>query len=79
MAEIELPQAPGYFISRWRENGPVDIETLTQWRDEMNWNTWLPLAEAAMYLDAAELLAILETVLSPAETATLGLVRRRML
>ena len=79
MSEIDLPQAPGFFISRWREKGPVDIETLTQWRDEMNWKTWLPLAEAAMYLDAAELLEILETALTPAETATLALVRRRML
>ena len=79
MSEIELPKAPGYFISKWREQGPVDIDTLTMWRDEMNWTTWLPLAEAAMFLDAAELLALIETVLSPAETATLSLVRRRML
>ena len=79
MSEIELPKAPGYFISRWREQGPVDITTLTTWRDEMNWDTWLPLAEAALFLDAAELLALLETVLSPAEQATLSLVRRRML
>ena len=79
MSEIDFPQAPGYFISKWREHGPVDIETLTLWREEMNWTTWLPLAEAAMFLDAAELLALIETVLSPAETATLSLVRRRML
>ena len=79
MSEIELPTAPGYFISRWREQGPVDIATLTVWREEMNWNTWLPLAEAALFLDAAELLELLETVLSPAEKATLSLVRRRML
>jgi hypothetical protein len=79
MSEIELPKAPGYFISRWREQGPVDMTTLTTWRDEMNWDTWLPLAEAALFLDAAELLALLETVLSPAEQATLSLVRRRML
>ena len=77
MSDIEFPQAPGYFISKWREHGPVDIETLTLWREEMNWNTWLPLAEAAMFLDAAELLALIETVLSPAETATLSLVRRQ--
>jgi hypothetical protein len=79
MSEIEVPKAPGYFISRWREQGPVDMATLTTWRNEMNWDTWLPLAEAAMFLDAAELLALLETVLSPAERATLSLVRRRML
>ena len=79
MSEIELPSAPGYFISRWREQGPVDMDTLILWREEMNWNTWLPLAEAALFLDAAELLALLETVLSPAEKATLSLVRRRML
>ena len=79
MSEIDFPQAPGYFISKWREQGPVDLKTLTLWRDEMNWTTWLPLAEAAMFLDAAELLALIETVLSPAETATLSLVRRRML
>ena len=59
MSEIELPKAPGYFISRWREQGPVDMATLTTWRDEMNWETWLPLAEAALFLDAVELLALL--------------------
>lgn len=79
MSEIALPKAPGYFISRWREQGPVDITTLIAWREEMNWDTWLPLAEAALFLDAAELLELLETVLSPAEHATLSLVRRRML
>jgi len=79
MSEIELPKAPGYFISRWREQGPVDMTTLIAWREEMNWNTWLPLAEAALFLDAAELLELLESVLSPAEQATLSLVRRRML
>lgn len=79
MSEIEIPHAPGYFISRWRERGPVDIATLEEWREEMNWPTWLPLAEAALFLDAAELLALIETVLTPAEKATLSLVRRRML
>ena len=79
MSSIDLPHAPGYFISRWREQGPVDVETLTSWKNEMNWETWLPLAEAALYLDAAELLAIIETLLSPAAQATLSLVRRRML
>ena len=55
MSEINMPTAPGYFISKWREEGPVTIETLTLWREEMNWTTWLPLAEAALFLDAAEL------------------------
>ena len=79
MSEIEVPHAPGYFISRWREQGPVDMATLEEWREEMNWSTWLPLAEAALFLDAAELLALIDTALTPAEKATLSLVRRRML
>ena len=79
MSDIEMPKAPGYFISKWREEGPVDLETLTAWRDEMNWKTWLPLAEAALFLDAAELLAVIQPELSPAQDATLNLVRRRML
>jgi len=79
MSEIDVPHAPGYFISRWREQGPVDIATLEEWREEMNWSTWLPLAEAALFLDAAELLALIDTVLTPAQQATLSLVRRRML
>ena len=74
-----MPTAPGYFISKWREEGPVDLDTLTKWRNEMNWSEWLPLAEAALYLDAAELLALIQPELSPAEDATLNLVRRRML
>ena len=79
MSEIDVPRAPGYFISRWREQGPVDMATLDEWREEMNWSTSLPLAEAALFLDAAELLALIDTVLTPAEQATLSLVRRRML
>ena len=79
MSEINMPTAPGYFISKWREEGPVDLETLTSWRNEMNWGKWLPLAEAALYLDAAELLDLIQPELSPAEDATLNLVRRRML
>lgn len=79
MSEINMPTAPGYFISKWREEGPVDLDTLTQWRNEMNWSEWLPLAEAALYLDAAELLALIQPELSAAEDATLNLVRRRML
>ena len=27
MSDINMPKAPGYFISKWREEGPVDIET----------------------------------------------------
>ena len=79
MTEINMPKAPGFFISKWREEGPVDIAALTEWRDEMNWSKWLPLAEAALFLDAAELLAVITPELSPAEEATLNLVRRRML
>ena len=79
MSDIEMPTAPGYFISKWREEGPVELETLTEWRNEMHWDKWLPLAEAALFLDAAELLAVIQPELSPAEDATLNLVRRRML
>lgn len=79
MSDIQVPLAPGFFVSKWREQGPVEIGTLTEWRDEMNWSNWLPLAEAAMFLDAAELLAVIEPELSAAENATLSLVRRRML
>ena len=67
MTEINMPKAPGFFISKWREEGPVDIATLTEWRDEMKWSKWLPLAEAALFLDAAELLAVITPELSPAE------------
>lgn len=66
MSDINMPIAPGYFISKWREEGPVDIETLTEWRNDMNWKNWLPLAEAAMFLDAAELLALIQKELKPA-------------
>lgn len=79
MTEIDVPLAPGFFVSRWRELGPVELDTLTAWRDEMKWSNWLPLAEAAMFLDAAELLAVIEPELTPAQKATLSLVRRRML
>ena len=79
MSYIYRPAAPGYFISKWREEGPDDIETVSEWRNEMNWTKWLPLAEAALFPDAAELLAVIQPELNPAENATLNLVRRRML
>ena len=41
--------------------------------------SWLMIAEAALFLDAAELYELVAESLSPAETATIGLVRRRML
>ena len=79
MTQIDVPNSPGFFISRWREKGPVETEILEQWKDEMSIESWLMIAEAAMFLDAAELLELIENELSPAEKATLALVRRRML
>ena len=79
MTHIDVPNSPGYLISRWRDKGPVNLEQLTEWKEEMKIESWLMIAEAAMFLDAAELLDIVEKELSPAEKATLGLVRRRML
>ena len=79
MTHIDVPNSPGFLISRWREKGPVEIKQLTEWKEEMKIESWLMVAEAAMFLDAAELLEIVENQLSVAEKATLGLVRRRML
>ena len=79
MTEIDVPNSPGKFISRWRTDGPVDTGTLGNWKDEMAIESWLMIAEAALFLDAAELFEQLSPLLSPAETATIGLVRRRML
>ena len=79
MTHIDVPNSPGYLISRWRDKGPVNLEQLTKWKEEMKIESWLMIAEAAMFLDAAELLDLVEKELSPAEKATLGLVRRRML
>jgi hypothetical protein len=79
MTHIDVPNSPGYFISRWREKGPVELEQLIQWKEEMNLESWLMIAEAALFLDAAELLFIITQQLSPAEEATFSLVRRRML
>ena len=79
MTEIQTPQAPGFFVSKWREEGPVDLETATKWRDEMGWSDWLQLAEAAFFLDAAELLDLINDEMTPAQQATFALVRRRAL
>ena len=79
MSEIEVPNSPGKFISKWRSEGPVDNSTLATWKDEMNIESWLMIAEAALFLDAAELFEIVKSNLSAAEYATIGLVRRRML
>lgn len=79
MAEIEVPNSPGRLVSKWRSEGPVDDITLAKWKDEMAIESWLMIAEAALFLDAAELFEQVAGNLSPAESATIGLVRRRML
>ena len=79
MTQIDVPNTPGKFISRWREQGPVDILVLEEWKTEMELESWLMISEAALFLDAAELFDIVNEQLTPAEQATIGLVRRRML
>ena len=79
MTKIEVPNTPGKFISRWREQGPVEILILEEWKDEMGLESWLMIAEAALFLDTAELFEMVNEQLTPAEQATIGLVRRRML
>ena len=73
------PKAPGLFISRWREEGPVSLEVAEQWRNDFGWKDWMAIIEAALYLDAAELIDLLTPELTPAQKATYDLVRRRML
>ena len=72
-------KAPGIFISKWREEGPVEIEIAEQWRSDLGWNDWMTIMEAALYLDAAELVELILPALTPAQRATFDLVRRRML
>ena len=79
MTTIETPQGPGVFISRWRTEGPVASDVLEQWKDELQWPSWLSLAEAALFMDAPELLETMSCHLSKGEHAVLGLVRRRWL
>lgn len=79
MSEIKVPMAPGLFISKWRKQGPVDLENATLWRDEMGFDNWLNIAEAALFLDAAELVELIIPQLTKAQNATFSLVRRRML
>ena len=77
MTTIETPQGPGVFISRWRNEGPVESDVLAKWKEELEWPSWLPLAEAALFMDAPELLDAMASHLSKGEQAVLGLVRRR--
>ena len=79
MTTIEPQAGPGHFVSRWRTEGPVDSDALANWKEEMAWPSWLTLAEAALFLDAPELLDVMEVHLTPGEHAVLGLVRRRWL
>ena len=72
-------KAPGIFISKWREDGPVSLKEAERWRDEFGWEDWMAIIEAALYLDAAELVELLLPELTPAQKATFDLVRRRML
>lgn len=79
MTVIETPEGPGQLISKWREEGPVSADVLKSWKDESGWPSWLTLAEAALFLDAPELLEVIEGFLSPGEHAVMSLVRRRWL
>ena len=79
MTTIELMEGPGQLVSRWRKEGPVSSDVLATWKEEMGWPSWLTLAEAAMFLDAPELLDVIDVHLTPGEQAVLGLVRRRWL
>lgn len=79
MTTIEPPQGPGVFISKWRDEGPVSSDVLATWKEAMNWPSWLSLAEAALFLDAPELLETMDVHLTIGERAVLGLVRRRWL
>ena len=79
MTNIEPSKGPGVFVSRWRTEGPVGAEILQQWKDELSWPSWLSLAEAALLMDAPELLEAMSIHLSEGEHAVLGLVRRRWL
>lgn len=79
MTTIEPMEGPGQLVSRWRKEGPVNRDVLANWKEEMGWPSWLSLAEAAMFLDAPELLDVIETHLTEGEQAVLGLVRRRWL
>ena len=67
MSEIEVPNSPGRFVSKWRTDGPVDNVTLGNWKDEMQIESWLMIAEAALFLDAAELFELVKENLSTAE------------
>ena len=79
MTTIETPVGPGVFISRWRTEGPVSSEVLAAWKEELDWPSWLSLAEAALFMDAPELLDTMSVHLTPGEEAVLRLVRRRWL
>ena len=54
-------------------------EVAEQWRNDFGWEDWMAIIEAALYLDAAELIDLLTPELTPAQKATYDLVRRRML
>jgi hypothetical protein len=79
MTVIETPEGPGRLISKWREEGPVSADVLKEWKEESGWPSWLTLAEAALFLDAPELLQVIDEFLSPGEHAVMSLVRRRWL
>lgn len=79
MTSVEMPTGPGSFVSRWRSEGPVSSEVLLTWKGELGLESWLPLAEAALFLDAPELLALINGQLSEGQRAVLALVRRRWL
>ena len=73
------PKAPGLFISKWRNEGPVELNVAEQWRSDSGWKDWMAIIEAALFLDAAELVELILPELTPGQRATFDLVRRRML
>ena len=51
MTVIQPPKGPGSFVSRWRTEGPVNSDILAMWKEELDWPSWLSLAEAALFMD----------------------------
>ena len=74
-----MRQSTANLVQRWKDEGPVNLAALTQWRSDDEWpeNSWLPHAEEAFAQNQNTLLEILVAELTDAQLATLNLTKLR--
>ena len=63
-------------LDRWAAEGPADLETVKLWKEELGWESWLPVAEAAQASGTSDLVELVLPELTALESDLLGLIHQ---